>query len=124
MKTIFHRYRPLWLGGLITFVATAILAGLGVLLIDPKAVGENVALFTLWWLIIAFLIYRFQLVKNKSGLLLRIGTLLSLLGGILLAEDYSDMTDNPVVVFINAGSGNTNVVYRRGDGNIGWIDPN
>ena len=34
-----------------------------------------------------------------------------------------DMTDNPVVVFVNAGSGNTNVVYRRGDGNIGWIDP-
>ncbi len=34
-----------------------------------------------------------------------------------------DMTDNPVVVFVNAGSGKTNVVYRRGDGNIGWIDP-
>ncbi|MEM9278656.1 MAG: ribosome-associated translation inhibitor RaiA [Pseudomonadota bacterium] len=34
-----------------------------------------------------------------------------------------DLTDNPVVVFTNAGSGKTNVVYRRGDGNIGWIDP-
>ena len=34
-----------------------------------------------------------------------------------------DMTDNPVVVFTNAGSGKTNVVYRRGDGNIGWIEP-
>ncbi|MFK7902436.1 MAG: ribosome-associated translation inhibitor RaiA [Nitratireductor sp.] len=34
-----------------------------------------------------------------------------------------DLTDNPVVVFKNAASGETNVVYRRGDGNIGWIDP-
>lgn len=34
-----------------------------------------------------------------------------------------DLTDNPVVVFTNAGNGKTNVVYRRGDGNIGWIDP-
>ena len=34
-----------------------------------------------------------------------------------------DMTDNPVVVFTNAGNGKTNVVFRRGDGNIGWIDP-
>ncbi|MGI9350656.1 MAG: sigma 54 modulation/S30EA ribosomal C-terminal domain-containing protein, partial [Rhizobiaceae bacterium] len=34
-----------------------------------------------------------------------------------------DTTDNPVVVFTNAGNGKTNVVYRRSDGNIGWIDP-
>jgi ribosomal subunit interface protein len=34
-----------------------------------------------------------------------------------------DMTDNPVVVFTNAGNGKTNVVFRREDGNIGWIDP-
>lgn len=34
-----------------------------------------------------------------------------------------DLTGAPVVVFRNAGSGAINVVYRRGDGNIGWIDP-
>ena len=34
-----------------------------------------------------------------------------------------DLSDSPVVVFTNAGSGKTNVVYRRVDGNIGWIDP-
>lgn len=34
-----------------------------------------------------------------------------------------DMTDNPVLVFQNAGHGRVNVVYRRLDGNIGWIDP-
>jgi ribosome hibernation promoting factor len=34
-----------------------------------------------------------------------------------------DLTDRPVVVFTNAANGQTNVVYRRPDGNIGWIDP-
>lgn len=34
-----------------------------------------------------------------------------------------DLTDNPVVVFKNAANGETNVVYRRADGNIGWVDP-
>jgi ribosomal subunit interface protein len=34
-----------------------------------------------------------------------------------------DMTDNPVVVFRNAGNDQVNIVYRRADGNIGWVDP-
>jgi len=34
-----------------------------------------------------------------------------------------DMTDRPLVVFTNAANGRTNVVYRRADGNVGWIDP-
>jgi hypothetical protein len=34
-----------------------------------------------------------------------------------------DMTGAPVMCFLNDGSGRVNVVYRRPDGNIGWIDP-
>src|SRR5690606_15242244 len=34
-----------------------------------------------------------------------------------------DLTGAPVVIFTHAGNGRMNVVYRRGDGNIGWIDP-
>ncbi len=34
-----------------------------------------------------------------------------------------DMTDQPVIVFTNAVNNRTNVVYRRSDGNIGWVDP-
>ena len=34
-----------------------------------------------------------------------------------------DTKDSPVVVFRNAGSDAVNIVYRRPDGNIGWIDP-
>jgi ribosomal subunit interface protein len=34
-----------------------------------------------------------------------------------------DMTGVPVVVFRHAGNGRVNVVYRRSDGHIGWIDP-
>lgn len=34
-----------------------------------------------------------------------------------------DLTQTEVVVFRHAGHGGLNVVYRRADGNIGWIDP-
>lgn len=34
-----------------------------------------------------------------------------------------DLQDNPVYVFRNAASGAVNLVYRRADGNVGWIDP-
>lgn len=34
-----------------------------------------------------------------------------------------DLADRPLLVFNNASHGRINVVYRRDDGNIGWIDP-
>jgi len=34
-----------------------------------------------------------------------------------------DLSQQDVVVFRHAGHGGLNVVYRRADGNIGWIDP-
>ena len=34
-----------------------------------------------------------------------------------------DFTGAPVQVFKNAGHGRVNIVYRRPDGNVGWIDP-
>jgi ribosomal subunit interface protein len=34
-----------------------------------------------------------------------------------------DIADLPALMFRNAGSGGLNVVYRRADGNVGWIDP-
>ena len=34
-----------------------------------------------------------------------------------------DMAEQPVVVFRNVAHGGVSVVYRRADGNIGWIDP-
>jgi len=34
-----------------------------------------------------------------------------------------EIADAPVLVFRNEGHSGVNVVYRRDDGNIGWIDP-
>jgi ribosomal subunit interface protein len=34
-----------------------------------------------------------------------------------------DLSDAPVILFRNAGHGGLSVVFRRKDGNIGWIDP-
>jgi ribosomal subunit interface protein len=34
-----------------------------------------------------------------------------------------DFTGAPVVVFLHAGHGRINLVYRRADGHVGWINP-
>ena len=34
-----------------------------------------------------------------------------------------NLSDAPVLLFRNAASGALNVVYKRSDGNVGWIDP-
>jgi hypothetical protein len=34
-----------------------------------------------------------------------------------------ELAGAPVLVFRNEGKNGVNVVYRRDDGNIGWIDP-
>jgi ribosomal subunit interface protein len=34
-----------------------------------------------------------------------------------------DLADQKVLMFRNSGTGELNVIYRRADGNIGWIDP-
>ena len=34
-----------------------------------------------------------------------------------------DLTGVPAMVFLHATSGRINVIYRRPDGNVGWVDP-
>ena len=34
-----------------------------------------------------------------------------------------DLSDQPAMMFRNRAHGGLNMVYRRNDGNIGWIDP-
>ncbi|HEY1261695.1 MAG TPA: ribosome-associated translation inhibitor RaiA [Stellaceae bacterium] len=34
-----------------------------------------------------------------------------------------DLADTPVLLFRNRSHGELNLVYRRADGNVGWIDP-
>jgi ribosomal subunit interface protein len=42
---------------------------------------------------------------------------------VSMAVMQLDLTSAPVLMFKNAANGALNVVYRRGDGNVGWIDP-
>jgi hypothetical protein len=34
-----------------------------------------------------------------------------------------DLSDAPFLLFRNAKTKSLNVLYRRGDGNIGWVEP-
>lgn len=42
---------------------------------------------------------------------------------VSMAVMQLDLTESPALMFRNAANGELNVVYRRGDGNVGWIDP-
>lgn len=42
---------------------------------------------------------------------------------VAMAAAELDLTDSPAIVFRNAAHGGLSVVYRRPDGNIGWVDP-
>ncbi len=42
---------------------------------------------------------------------------------VSMAVMQLDLSETPVVMFRNAANGALNVVFRRADGNVGWIDP-
>lgn len=42
---------------------------------------------------------------------------------VSVAAQHLELAERPVVCFRNANHGGLNIVYRRSDGHIGWIDP-
>ena len=50
-----------------------------------------------------------------------VGELRTLTVGMAVHE--MDVTDTPFLIFRNAANSGINLVYRRPDGNVGWIDP-
>ncbi|MEL6969574.1 MAG: sensor histidine kinase [Bacteroidota bacterium] len=95
MNTILQRYRPIWLGAIFTLVSTVLLSLLGVIRINPTAIGENIAIFTMWWVLIALALYYIPRIKNKRRLLQHLGVLVGLHIIIFMVEYNIDMEDNP-----------------------------
>lgn len=42
---------------------------------------------------------------------------------VSMAVMQLDLSEDPALLFRNAGTGGLNLVYRRKDGNVGWVDP-
>ncbi|MGH6644166.1 MAG: sigma 54 modulation/S30EA ribosomal C-terminal domain-containing protein, partial [Bradyrhizobium sp.] len=42
---------------------------------------------------------------------------------VSMAVMQLELADSPSVLFRNAAHGGLNMVYRRPDGNVGWVDP-
>jgi ribosomal subunit interface protein len=42
---------------------------------------------------------------------------------VAMAVMQLDLMEEPALLFRNAANGGLNLVYRRADGNIGWVDP-
>ena len=98
MNTLLHRYRPLWLGALVTLFFVVILRAMGFLLIDPGETGPNIVIFTFWWLLLAFLLYRFDRVSQKMQVLGHLGVMVALLVAALIMGSTSAIDDNPLTI--------------------------
>lgn len=42
---------------------------------------------------------------------------------VSMAVMQLDLSETPAIMFRNAAHGGLNMVYRRADGNVGWVDP-
>ena len=42
---------------------------------------------------------------------------------VSMAVRELDLSESPALLFRNAAHGELNLVYRRADGNVGWVDP-
>lgn len=42
---------------------------------------------------------------------------------VSMAVMQLELTDSPAIMFRNASHGSLNMVFRRTDGNVGWVDP-
>ena len=42
---------------------------------------------------------------------------------VSMAVMQLELVESPAVLFRNAAHGRLNMVYRRHDGNVGWVDP-
>ncbi|MBY0563033.1 MAG: ribosome-associated translation inhibitor RaiA [Hyphomonadaceae bacterium] len=42
---------------------------------------------------------------------------------VSMAVMQLDLSENPALLFRNAANGELNLVYRRADGNVGWVNP-
>lgn len=42
---------------------------------------------------------------------------------VAMAVMQLDLSENPALLFRNAANGRLNMVYRRHDGHVGWVDP-
>lgn len=97
-NTLLQRYRPLWLGALITFFFIIVLRMIGFLLIDPNETAANLTIFTIWWLFLAFLLYRFDRVTHKMQLLGHLGIMGGLLVSAIIVGSSSAIDDNPLTI--------------------------
>lgn len=98
MNFLKNNYKALIIGFIVTILLIGILESIGFLLINPKAILENIFIFSFWWLLISFIIYRVQSIKNKKSTLLKIGGVVLSFFGILIFDSRMDMVDNPVTV--------------------------
>lgn len=100
MTIFIEKYKAFLWGLGITIFFTLFFQYLGVILIDPTAIGENLLLFTLWWGILSLPLYKLDYLKKNRLLIYKLLGLCCLLLMAVMVDELMDTPDNPITIFL------------------------
>ncbi len=94
-----HRnYRVAFQAFGLVFLLMSVLQWQGIIRIDFSAYLENVIIFSLWWGVAAFVLYKIPFLRRNRHILLRILGLLAVLVVILIADELWGIPDSPIIL--------------------------
>ncbi|WP_020569202.1 sensor histidine kinase [Neolewinella persica] len=96
MKVFLLRYRAYIIGLLLVALATVIFSWLGYILINPSAYGENILIFSFWWLMFSLPIHHWQELKQYRKFFLQVLILIVFCWLTVFADGKMQIPDNPI----------------------------
>lgn len=97
-KTSFFKALGWGLG--VTILVTFLLQRMGFIRIDFDEYLENILILGSWWMLTSLVFYYSRRIRLRKKSLLRILYLVLFLTGILLLDQWMDIPDNPVSIFL------------------------
>jgi len=96
MKELLLRYRGYIIGLLLVVLAMVIFSWLGYIRINPTAYGENILLFSFWWLMFSLPIQHWQELKQYRKFFLQVFLLICACWLIVFVDQKLMIPDNPI----------------------------
>lgn len=86
-------------GFVLMAIITAFLRFVGFIRINPSAIAENLVIFSFWWLLLSWPIYKFNYFKRKRKTIYKILALVGWLFIAIVVDAAMELPDNPITVF-------------------------
>lgn len=98
MKAFMLRYRAFIIGLLLVVAIMALLSGIRYISIDPSAYGENILIFSFWWLVFSLPIHYWQDLKQYRKLFRQVLILIGFCWLVMFVDEKMKIPDNPISI--------------------------